>query len=248
LDPAKITLLKEQKLSLHTQQISLEAKMPKQACVEFFATHPDLLESSFPVQAEEVQVTTIHLALQGLINAGKRAHDQVQHLLLQRKQSDLAYQQSLALANQELTSQQDKLKDLQEQDARLAAKIQARDQEVAQEASFDCSQIGTNCPFIKVINKQHFLALDAQKQTLLQEQTTLTQKLQAQLALIQTSHEAIALRAQDTQHSTALAQMQAQEAQLQQLIEEIKNFLQTIDYAAVQALCTEYQTADQAIK
>ncbi|MDR2541793.1 MAG: hypothetical protein LBD11_08925 [Candidatus Peribacteria bacterium] len=40
---------------------------------------------------------------------------------------------------------------------------------IDQQATFSCDKIGTNCPFIKVINKQHFEQLEKQKAVLKEE-------------------------------------------------------------------------------
>jgi hypothetical protein len=45
------------------------------------------------------------------------------------------------------------------------------------QATFDCQKIGSNCPFIKVINKQHFDALEDQKKKFVEERKLLEKKI-----------------------------------------------------------------------
>ena len=47
-------------------------------------------------------------------------------------------------------------------------------------AKFECEKIGTSCPFIKAINKQHFEKREQEKQKILTEERDLNVRIQAE--------------------------------------------------------------------
>lgn len=141
----------------------------------------------------------------------------------------------------------EKLKDLQEQALRLTEKITVFDQETEQQATFDCSKIGANCPFIKVINKQHFEKLDEQKKRLGDEQGDVKKKIEYLEKLLKEKQTEIqAFWSKETPiENTELKQ---QQTTLQALIVDIKDFLNEVNYPWLQKDFASYQEAEAKIK
>jgi hypothetical protein len=62
-------------------------------------------------------------------------------------------------------NQQMKIEQLEQAKKRLAN----FEMNINEQATFSCEKVGTNCPFIKVINKQYFEQLEKQKVALKKE-------------------------------------------------------------------------------
>jgi hypothetical protein len=106
-------------------------------------------------------------------------NEKIQTIDLQIKNQELRANQLKSTLEQEVKNISEKIKDLEVQQKNLDEKIQLFDSETEQQATFDCSKIGTNCPFIKVINKQHFEKLDEQKKRFLDEKNVLEKNILA---------------------------------------------------------------------
>lgn len=100
-------------------------------------------------------------------------NEKIQTIDLQIKNQELRATQLKSTLEQEVKNISEKIKYLETQQKNLDEKTQLFDSETEQQATFDCSKIGTNCPFIKVINKQHFEKLDEQKKRFLDEKDML---------------------------------------------------------------------------
>ena len=62
----------------------------------------------------------------------------------------------------------------------LKQKILAFDAATEESARFECEKIGTSCPFIKAINKQHFEKREQEKLKILTEEHDLNVRVQVE--------------------------------------------------------------------
>jgi|GEM_PF-2433674 len=157
IDPEKITKLKDEKKSLLKQQDTLSKEVEHELIKKFLAEHKNMFED-FKVNSDVI--ANAYLFVQYLKNTGKILNEEVKNIQLQVKHH------------------QDALKDQQEQLKTMDAKIKLFDKDIGQQATYDCSKIGTNCPFIKIINKKTFDQLDKQKTLLQKEKDALEAKIE----------------------------------------------------------------------
>lgn len=126
--------------------------------------------------------------VQELLQLGVQQKQQKE--LLEQKKANLKQQK----AHQELQLQS-QLKSLEEQDsffkqqeAQLQQQLQHFDEQTANDAKFDCSELGRPCPFVQLINQQHFQQRARQKELLLAELSKLqTRKAESHLLEQQTA-------------------------------------------------------------
>jgi chromosome segregation ATPase len=157
IDPNKITKLKDEKKSLLKQQDGLQKEVKHELIKKFYAEHKNIFDD-FKMNPDVI--ANAYLFVQYLKNTGKILNEEVKNIQLQVKH------------------QSDTLKDYEEQLKNMNAKIKLLDKDVDQQATFDCSKIKTNCPFIKVINKKTFEQLDKQKELLQKEKDALEAKIE----------------------------------------------------------------------
>jgi DNA repair exonuclease SbcCD ATPase subunit len=225
IDTSKIEQLKQEKAKLYEEQTKLEEG------VSHITFSPEKEAEKAERQKELSQPTTLSdlfALIQTLKDRGKDLANQIQ----------LA-QQQLKTLELEQKNQQRKLDQLKQAKKRLT------DFEITidQQATFSCEKIGTNCPFIKVINKQHFDQLEKQKATLREE----IQQLEKQHINLSSQEEGKSEES-EKQYSEATEgglSTQIQSAKTQ--TEHIKTFLTTIDYKSREEKYAQKETLQKQI-
>ncbi len=137
--------------------------------MKFYESHSTELD--FELSGNNVN--ELNFFTHSLISYGKQVNEKFQTIDLQIKNQELRASQLKSTLEQEVKNIGEKVKDLEAQQKNRDEKIQLFDSETEQQATFDCNKIGTNCPFIKVINKQHFEKLEEQKKRFLDEKDIL---------------------------------------------------------------------------
>jgi DNA repair exonuclease SbcCD ATPase subunit len=247
-DPEKLQKIKTEKNELLVQQERIEHSLPKQEFLDFYLKYEKDLDTSLPKEIGDIHITTLSLFVQGIITFGKNINEKVQNIDLQVKNEELRSSQQKTTREQDIKNTSEKIQDLEKQKENLEKKIQLFDQETEQQAAFDCSKIGTNCPFIKVINKQHFEKLEEQKKRFLEEKVILEKNIQTtQASKTQKEVQLQELLTVSTTNQT-IATHKAEQERLQSLITEIKSFLNEVNYSKLQEEFTSYQTQETKIK
>lgn len=244
LDPEKIQILKQEKINLQKSQDALEAKMPKKEFLQFYESH----RAELDFQLSWSSINELNLFTHSLVNYGKQVHEKTQTIDLQIKNQELRVNQLKWTLEQEVKNTKEKIKDLEIQQKNLDEKIKLFDSETEQQATFDCSKIGTNCPFIKVINKQHFEKLEEQKKRFGDEYGELGEKIiDAEELLNQKSSELKQLSS-SKEWLVEITKLQQEQKMLQVLLAAIKTFFDEVHYVALQKDFVSYQAAETKIK
>ncbi|MCX6823228.1 MAG: hypothetical protein NTX91_04550 [candidate division SR1 bacterium] len=244
LDPEKIQVLKNEKITLQKGQDELEAKMPKDQFLKFYESHT--AELDFELSGSSIN--ELNFFTHSLVNYGKQVNEKIQTIDLQIKNQELRANQLKTTLEQEVKNIGEKIKDLEIQQKNLDEKIKLFDSETEQQATFDCSKIGTNCPFIKIINKQHFEKLEEQKKRFLEEKKSVeTNVLVTKDQLTKKEQELKELTKQSTT-STDIETYKKGQEKLQALLADIKTFLNEVNYASLQKDFASYQEAETKIK
>ena len=153
--------------------------------------------------------------------------------LLEQKKATLKQQQ----ANQELQLQS-QIKSLEEQEsffqqqeAQLQEQLQHFDKQTENDAQFNCSELGKPCPFVQLINQQHFEQRAQQKELLLTEIKKLqTKKTENQLL---EQKNTLLHQLDELKKGGNLAAQEAifqEEAKITENINILKQFLQSFPY------------------
>ena len=92
-----------------------------------------------------------------------------------------------AKAQTEQTRLQDQIKSLMEREQFYTQQLENLDLKIAdfdsvseESANYECQEIGSDFPFIKAINKQHFEQREQEKQKILKEDSDLKARIQAE--------------------------------------------------------------------
>jgi DNA repair exonuclease SbcCD ATPase subunit len=206
------------------------------------------LDSVLPKNGADIHISNLSLFVQGIITFGKNINEKVQNIDLQIKNEELRSSQQKTTREQDIKNTSEKIQDLQQQKENLEKKIQLFDQETEQQAAFDCSKIGTNCPFIKVINKQLFEKLEEQKKRFLEEKEILEKNILATQASKTQKEVQLQELLEASKTSQTITTHKAEQERLQSLISEIKSFLNGVNYSKLQEEFTSYQTQETKIK
>lgn len=244
LDPEKIQILKNEKTALQKSQDELEIKMPKNAFTTFYESHSAELD----FKLSWTSLTELNFFTHSLVNYGKQVNEKFQTIDLQIKNQELRASQLKSNLEQEVKNIGEKIKDLETQQKNLDEKIQLFDSETEQQATFDCSKIGTNCPFIKVINKQHFEKLEEQKKRFLDEKVVLEKNIQATKDLLKNKEQEIVELKKQSTATADIEKYKHEQEKLQWLLTAIKAFLNDVDYSWLQKDFASYQDIETKIK
>lgn len=244
LDPEKIQVLKQEKIQLQKSQDELESKIPKNDFLKFYESHSTELD--FELSGNNVN--ELNFFTHSLISYGKQVNEKFQTIDLQIKNQELRASQLKSTLEQEVKNIGEKVKDLEAQQKNRDEKIQLFDSETEQQATFDCNKIGTNCPFIKVINKQHFEKLEEQKKRFLDEKDILERTILTTKDQLNKKKQELSDLGKQSTTSTDIEQYKSEQEKLQWLLVSIKTFLNDVDYSWLQKKFAKYQETETKIK
>lgn len=172
-----ISQLRNEKVLLQAQQMELEKWAFTEQIQQFWQNYVQKLDLE---EKSDFGLLQNQMAVQNLIVLGKNL----------KSWSELLAQQVENLKSKAQTDEiriKDQIKSLIErqqfytqQVENLKQKILAFDAATEESAKFECEKIGTSCPFIKAINKQHFEKREQEKQKILTEERDLNVRIQAE--------------------------------------------------------------------
>ena len=176
---------------------------------------------------------------------------QEHELLLQKKEAEIQNQQRVR------SQLQEQLKVLTEQELfyqgqvkSLAERLEQFDLQTNQDAKFDCWEIGKPCPFVRLINQQHFQQREKEKNQIIQEQEALSQKI-AMLKLSEKKQELEqAIKAsENTTSSQEIQKNLTDQMEINQNKRELlRKFLQSFDYKAFETTVGQRETLNASLK
>ncbi len=240
IDEKKIELLKQQKQEIIIQQNSNEAQIPKEKIWNFIKEQWS--ETNITKEAD-ITVLTSYVFIKQLINEGKKWSEEIKNIQLQIKNEELVIKNEAEKQATQKKHLEEKIHDQEHQLKKIIATLDELEKNIDTQASFACEKIKSPCPFIKVINKKTFDQLDQQKKTFVnqKEQSEKTiQALQIQLKEISTTEV--------KQDSKKIQELEIQQKKAEKTIEDIKIFLNDIEYKAIETLYTEYTNQDKQAK
>ena len=137
---------------------------------------------------------------------------------------------------EKINNQEDQLKN-------ILKTITDLEKNINTQATFTCEKIKEPCPFIKVINKKTFEQLDQQKQTFLDQQG----QIETTIKKLQTEFKEMDKNIPQ-QESKKIEILETQQKEAEKTIEDIKAFLNEINYKTIEIFYTEYMNQDKTMK
>lgn len=239
IDEKQIETLKLQKQTIIAQQATAEQKIPRTNIRTYIQQHWS--EIVFE-QESDITVANSYLFVQELIHNGKKWAEEIKNIQLQIQNEQLKIKNEAEKIATQKKHFEEKIQDQKSQKENIEKNIKELENNIDEQASFACEKINAQCPFIKIINKKTFDQLEVQKKSfqLQQEQIQKTiEKLQAELQTINMPQP----KQEDGKEALEKQQKKAEET-----IENIKTFLNEIDYKSIESLYIQHTDQDKQAK
>ncbi len=240
IDEKKIESLKKQKQEIFTKQNSNENQIPRDKIRKFITKRWNETE----IQNEsDITVLTSYLFIQQCINQGKRWAEEIKNIQLQIKNEELTIKNEAEKMATQKKYFGEKINDQEYQLKNISETLKELEKNIDTQATFACEKIKEPCPFIKVINKKTFDQLDQQKKAFTDQQAwieTTIKKLQAEMEELDTI--------EPKQESKKIVILEKQQKEAEKAIENIKTFLNEINYKTIEIVYNEYTSLDKKAK
>ena len=240
IDEKKIEILKQEKQEIITQQAQSDNEIPKQKIWQFIT---EQWTSTSIESIEDISVTTSYLFVQDLIYQGKKWSEEIKNIQLQIKNEELIEKNEAEKILTQKKHLEEKIQDQKSQWEKIAKTLSDLEKNIETQATFACDKIMQPCPFIKVINKKTFDQLDEQKKIFTQQKSQIDEKIKAweiERWMLEKETE----KQENIRIKTLQNQLQATE----KAIENIKTFLNEIEYKVIETRYIQYTSQDKQAK
>ena len=240
IDEKHIETLKLQKQDIITQQSAYEKKIPRANIRAYIQQHWS--EIIFEKESD-ITVTNSYLFVQELIHNGKKWAEEIKNIQLQIQNQQLKIKNEAEKITTQKKYLEEKIQEQKNQEKNIEKNINELENNINEQASFACQKIDAQCPFIKVINKKTFDQLEIQKKSFQQQQIhiqTTIKKLQEELQTLQ----ALQIPSKNNDQEN----LEKQQKEAENSIENIKIFLNEIDYKTIETIYTQYSSLDKEAK
>ena len=193
------------------------------------------------------------LITQNIINLWKSLQENIQTLEATIKNKELEKSHQKTVQEQEIKNLLQQKEDSEKQLQQIQKTLQDFNDNIEQQATYQCEKIQGNCPFIKAINRKTFDQLDIQRTEFLHQETIITEKIRTLENTIQEKTKSWTQWI-DTTTDEIIEKQKLDITKHQTKIWNIKTFLTTIQrktlqeqYATYQELQTTIREKDKAI-
>ena len=174
INPQQLITLKEEKKKLQEQQDALELQAENDKCKSFYEKNKEVLNlserTSFSLRMNQQFVQELKDKWISLKSKNENLEGQIQNIDQREKN------EQESLKNQQKTIEERKSL-YENQQKSLQERLDNFEKQVESEAEFSCEKINSQCPFIRVINKQHFEQREGEKKKILEEKEQLEQRI-----------------------------------------------------------------------
>ena len=238
-NPELLWELRKQKAEIASQQEKLEQLSFSRELQTFYTQYHSILglghRENFSLLYNEQFVQELITLGTNLKKANELVASQVSNLTTkQQVEKQKIENQLLNLENQ--------YRFYQEQLQQIEQKLQQFEERVQQEQIFACEKIWANCPFITVINKQHFEQREQEKQQLLSQKQQIEHQISSSQILTQIEECKLTL-ANWEKNETFLKEHEKLSLEEQDNTKKIwflKTFLQSINYKQITEASEKY--------
>ena len=174
IDPKQLDFLRSEKKKYQDSQDDLEKQAENDKCKSFYEENKELLNlslrSDFNLRMNQQFIHELMAQGTSLKSKNELLEKQLQNLNEREKleQESLKNQEKTLIERKTMYDNQ--LKSLNE-------RLETFEKQVESEAEFSCEKINSQCPFIRVINKQHFEQRELDRKKILEEKDVIEQKI-----------------------------------------------------------------------
>lgn len=245
IDPKQLDFLRSEKKKYQDSQDDLEKQAENDKCKSFYEGNREILNlslrSDFNLRMNQQFIHELMAQWTSLKSKNELLEKQLQNLDEREKleQESLKNQEKTLLERKTMYDNQ--LKSLNE-------RLETFEKQVESEAEFSCEKINSQCPFIRVINKQHFEQREQDKKKIIDEKDVLEQKIK---------NEDFDKKLEDIKQKLQNPQTTVQDERKSIKDEQIKNnkamdllrdFLKVVDYKKIDELNETFKQNEIQIK
>ena len=245
IDPKLLDFLRSEKKKYQDSQDDLEKQAENDKCKSFYEENREILNlslrSDFNLRMNQQFIHELMAQWTSLKSKNELLEKQLQNLDEREKleQESLKNQEKTLLERKTMYDNQ--LKTLNE-------RLETFEKQVESEAEFSCEKINSQCPFIRVINKQHFEQREQDKKKIIDEKDVLEQKIK---------NEDFDKKLEDIKQKLQNPQTTVQDERKSIKDEQIKNnkamdllrdFLKVVDYKKIDKLNETFKQNEIQIK
>ena len=245
IDPKLLDFLRSEKKKYQDSQDDLEKQAENDKCKSFYEENREILNlslrSDFNLRMNQQFIHELMAQWTSLKSKNELLEKQLQNLDEREKleQESLKNQEKTLLERKTMYDNQ--LKSLNE-------RLETFEKQVESEAEFSCEKINSQCPFIRVINKQHFEQREQDKKKIIDEKDVLEQKIK---------NEDFDKKLEDIKQKLQNPQTTVQDERKSIKDEQIKNnkamdllrdFLKVVDYKKIDKLNETFKQNEIQIK
>lgn len=245
IDPKQLDFLRSEKKKYQDSQDDLEKQAENDKCKSFYEENKELLNlslrSDFNLRMNQQFIHELMAQGTSLKSKNELLEKQLQNLNEREKleQESLKNQEKTLIERKTMYDNQ--LKSLNE-------RLETFEKQVESEAEFSCEKINSQCPFIRVINKQHFEQRELDRKKILEEKDVIEQKIK---------NEDFDKKLEDIKQRLLNPQTAVQDERKTIKDEQIKNnkamdllrdFLKIVDYKKIDELNETFKQNENQIK
>ena len=245
IDPKQLDFLRSEKKKYQDSQDDLEKQAENDKCKSFYEENKELLNlslrSDFNLRMNQQFIHELMAQWTSLKSKNELLEKQLQNLNEREKleQESLKNQEKTLIERKTMYDNQ--LKSLNE-------RLETFEKQVESEAEFSCEKINSQCPFIRVINKQHFEQRELDRKKILEEKDVIEQKIK---------NEDFDKKLEDIKQKLQNPQTTVQDERKSIKDEQIKNnkamdllrdFLKIVDYKKIDELNETFKQNENQIK
>ena len=244
IDPQKLTSLREEKKKLQDQQDQLEQQAENDKCKSFYDENKELLNLSerttFSLRMNQQFIQELMAQWTSLKSKNELLEKQLQNL----DQKEKIEQESLK--SQQKTLEERKLM-YDNQLKSLLERLENFEKQIESEAEFSCEKINSQCPFIRVINKQHFEQREVEKKKILEEKESLEQRVKSED--FDKKLEDIKKKLENPESTSQDEKKQIKDDQSKNIkaMDLLRDFLKVVDYKKIDELNESFKKNENQI-
>lgn len=240
IDEKQIEALKKKKTEMISEQNNIEDQLPKTTLRNFIKQW--MFETEIKKEWD-ITILNSYFLTQNIINEGKKLSETAKNIQLQIQNEELIAKNEAEKIATQKKHIEEKIHDQESQIKNIMNTLEELEKNIEAQATFACEKIQSPCPFIKVINKKTFDQLDQQKKWFLD------QKEQREMTIkrLQTEMESLNVSEQKKDEKK-IQELKKQQKESEKTIEDIKDFLNDIQYKTIEKSYAEYTNYDKEIK
>ena len=245
INPEQLKILREDKKKLTEQQELLESQAESDNCKSFYEKNKILLNlserTSFSLSMNQQFIHELMSQWTTLKSRNELLENRLQNLEQKEKLEQESLKNQEKTINERWTMYKNELKSLEEN-------LESFEKQVESEAEFSCEKINSQCPFIRVINKQHFQQREEERKKILEKKEQLEQRIKDENFEVKIAEINQKLEHPQSEIQNEKKEIKEQQANNIKSMDLLRGFLKVVDYKKIDELNELYKKNDVQIK